>query len=132
MEAERLQSLCPSKPCLGYHVETVVGIRHGDPEGVSNGTVLALVREPTNPYDSNAVRVERGAKKVGYIRAPFAKRLSPVLDGGAGDVEVHCMALDTPDRYDLTVALVYYGKDDESALPGLVGAGRWISQTWVA
>lgn len=42
---------------------------------------MTLVREPRNPYDRNAIRVDnlRG-EKVGHVKATQAKNLAPVMD----------------------------------------------------
>ena len=41
-----------------------------------------LLREPTNPYDENAVRVFVDSMMVGYIPAAFAKEMAPMIDAG--------------------------------------------------
>ena len=42
---------------------------------------MKLVREPTNPYDSNAIRVDNiRDEKVGHIKATTAKTLAKVMD----------------------------------------------------
>ena len=116
MEIERLQSLC-EEPLVGYHLESVVGIRHATgAKGVRPGDTLSLVREPDNPYDPCAVRVDREGTKVGYVRGAFAKRLADVMD--QNNVRVRCMALDTPDEYDVKVALAYYTSEASHGLKG--------------
>lgn len=55
-----------------------------------NNILLNLVREPENPYDENAVRVEisvKGAKKfvkIGYVPKDKAELLSYVLQDSSG------------------------------------------------
>jgi len=39
-----------------------------------------LVREPTNPYDSNAVVVMVGQHKIGYLPREKAEKLAAILD----------------------------------------------------
>ncbi|KAL7547677.1 hypothetical protein ACHAWF_010962 [Thalassiosira exigua] len=61
----------------------IVGIRYYS--GVAHpGEFVALVREPRNPYDRNAIRVDnlRG-EKVGHIKGTSARHLAPVMDGRA-------------------------------------------------
>ena len=41
-----------------------------------------LVREPDNPADPNAVRVEIGGFKFGYIPKELAREISPIIDNG--------------------------------------------------
>jgi hypothetical protein len=43
---------------------------------------FALVREPENPYDPNAIRVEVAMFFLGYIPKDDAKRLAPLMDVG--------------------------------------------------
>jgi|SRR5690554_3666983 len=45
------------------------------------GETLWLVREPQNPYDRNAIRVQRvSGEQVGYIPRGFAAALAPAFD----------------------------------------------------
>lgn len=130
MEVERLQSLC-EEPLVGYHLESVVGIRHATgAKGIRPGDTLSLVREPDNPYDACAVRVDREGAKVGYVRGAFAKRLAVVMDNAMdqndavnANVSVRCMALDTPDEYDVKVALAYYTHEASHGLNGILRVG---------
>ena len=43
---------------------------------------FALVREPDNPYDTHAIRVALGNKKLGYVPKAIAKKLAPEMDAG--------------------------------------------------
>jgi hypothetical protein len=43
---------------------------------------FALVREPNNFYDKNAIRVEVGEYLLGYIPRGHAKDLAPLMDEG--------------------------------------------------
>lgn len=50
----------------------------------SPGAPVRLEREPQNAHDPNAIAVYAAAgRKVGFVPASHAKRLAPVLDGGA-------------------------------------------------
>lgn len=42
----------------------------------------ALVREPENPHDPNAIRVEVAGYFIGYIPKKIAKWVAPVMDEG--------------------------------------------------
>jgi SWI/SNF-related matrix-associated actin-dependent regulator of chromatin subfamily A3 len=45
------------------------------------GEFVHLVREPDNPFDRNAIRVDNmRLEKVGHIKATFAKTLAPMMD----------------------------------------------------
>lgn len=47
------------------------------------GETLSLVREPFNPHDRNAIRVNSaGGEQVGYINRDVAEPLSEILDSG--------------------------------------------------
>jgi hypothetical protein len=48
------------------------------------GNAITLVREPANPYDSNAIAVWNAARtlQAGYIPRDDAKRLAKKLDSG--------------------------------------------------
>ncbi|XP_024516582.1 helicase-like transcription factor [Selaginella moellendorffii] len=65
---------------VGCLTVNVVGLRyyHGT---VTNGEMVQLVREPTNPYDSNAIRVLniRG-DQVGHVEKNKAMHLAPLVD----------------------------------------------------
>jgi hypothetical protein len=53
-------------------------------EEVEPGQRLSLVREPENPFDSNAIRVEtKKGEMLGYIRRPIARRLAERIEKGA-------------------------------------------------
>ena len=59
----------------------IVGIQNYD--GVAHpGEYVVLVREPNNPYDRNAIRVDnlRG-ENVGNVKATMARLLAGVMDG---------------------------------------------------
>lgn len=58
----------------------IVGIRYY--RGVAHpGEFVQLTREPTNPYDKNAIRVDNMAgAKVGHIKATVAVALAQVMD----------------------------------------------------
>jgi hypothetical protein len=58
-------------------IESHVGRR---PEGHKTIIDAALVREPGNRYDNNAIAVRFGDKTVGYLARPDAIRYAPVLE----------------------------------------------------
>jgi hypothetical protein len=66
----------------------VVGRRHY-PCSIAAGEALRLCREPENPHDRNAIRVETLAGvKAGYLPRTCACWLAEWLDGGSIDPEV--------------------------------------------
>lgn len=66
----------------------IVGTRHAKAEGfvetLQAGEPLGLVREPTNPHDSNAIRVYSGDRHIGYIKRTEAEVLAPWMDANSG------------------------------------------------
>lgn len=76
-------------PCVGgqhHHLKAAIEA------GLTNGAEVALVREPTNPYDSNAIKVlwqqsNEGDDTLpilmlGYVKKNFAADLSHHMDKG--------------------------------------------------
>ena len=62
----------------------IVGIRYYNGEAHA-GEYVTLVREPHNPYDRNAIRVDNMAgEKVGHIKGTQAAILAPFLDQPQG------------------------------------------------
>ena len=50
--------------------------------------MVACIREPENPYDANAVRVENIlGEKVGHLRRELALEIAPLLDSGDLQIE---------------------------------------------
>ncbi|XP_035693746.1 helicase-like transcription factor [Branchiostoma floridae] len=65
----------------------IVGIRYYRGE-VNNNEMVSLVREPRNPYDSNAVRVDNVmGVQVGHIKRELARPLAYIVDQGLARVE---------------------------------------------
>ena len=66
----------------------LAGVTFGDAQenikrfGCADIGSYALVREPQNPYDPNAVRVCLGAHVMGYLPKPVARDLAPLMDAG--------------------------------------------------
>ena len=48
-----------------------------------NGDTLALVREPANPFDANAIRLEWNGHKIGYVPRRENADLARQIDSGA-------------------------------------------------
>lgn len=64
----------------------LAGFRHAEAGAVwpdlREGDVVALVREPENPFDENAVRVEWQGRKLGYVPRRDNAALAWALDRG--------------------------------------------------
>ena len=86
--------LAPAAPALattGYAREvlqlgTVMGFRHYDGKAVWKdlhaGQLLTLVREPDNPHDAQAVRVDWQGHKLGYVPKADNIDLARLMDNG--------------------------------------------------
>ena len=66
---DALESVGGGRTCFGVHSPLITA---------------ELVREPTNPYDPNAVRVEADGRPLGYMPKEDAHRFHAVLDKLAG------------------------------------------------
>ncbi len=140
MDEELTQLLQPQDPndvLYGYQMESVVGIRYA--QGATSlryGTWLNVARESDNDYDPNAIRVDtQNGLKVGYIRSVYAQKLSMVMDNGVlmNHLKVKCVALDSPDDYDVRTLVVFYGPEQHKTgstteLLSCLKSGVWF---WV-
>ena len=66
----------------------LAGVTHDDAQenikkfGCKDIGSFALVREPNNPHDPNAIRVEIGGLYLGYVPRNIAEDLAPQMDDG--------------------------------------------------
>lgn len=74
------------EPMDGWHEwlgTYVAGAAHGDFANdlhlLEHGLILTLVREPQNPHDPQAVRIELNGKKVGYIPSTQAPGINKLI-----------------------------------------------------
>ncbi len=75
------------------------------------GTRLDLIREPDNPHDENAIRIDdENGNNLGYIKAAMAKHLAPVMDSGC--------------EYKVKVTEVTGKETDKPCLPPCLPADR--------
>lgn len=90
----RLSALRPRSPLLPrvgaprpLLVTSAAGTVYCDPEAVSSvrpGDALKLVREPENPFDALAVRIDNAAgEKIGYVPRALNADIAALLDAGA-------------------------------------------------
>lgn len=77
----------------------------------------ALVREPENPQDPNAIRVEVGGYFMGYIRKQIAQTLAPMMDEGRTFIAELVRRNESPrfERVGLTVRIVETTRPDRGA-----------------
>lgn len=52
-------------------------------QDISNNAPVQLVRNPKNPYDSNAVEVRLGGMMLGHLAKEVAAVIAPNMDDGA-------------------------------------------------
>ena len=72
---------------LGVIETEIAGIQYHDGE-VGLGEPVGLVREPDNPHDRHAIRVDNlGGETVGYVRRRFASYLTPLVEAGMIRIE---------------------------------------------
>jgi hypothetical protein len=71
---------------------------------------FALVREPGNPHDPNAIRVEMAGFYLGYVPRHIARDLAPLIDRGERYTAlfVSCNKHPFHDTVGLTVKIVEY------------------------
>ena len=71
---------------------------------------FALVREPDNPHDPNAVRVELTGLYLGYVPRYIAKDLAPQMDAGRNLIALFVSRNEHPlfDTLGLTVKIEEY------------------------
>jgi HIRAN domain/SNF2-related domain len=87
---------------------TSTGIRYY--RGVAHpGEYVTLVREPSNPYDRNAIRVDnmRG-EKVGHIKRELAAVLSPVMASHGDRLKVDATIPGPGNQFELPLTLHLY------------------------
>ncbi|KAK9091059.1 hypothetical protein Sjap_024236 [Stephania japonica] len=72
---------------IGFVIVNVVGLQHYSGT-VSGREMVGLVREPLNPYDPNAIKVQNTqALQVGHIERASAAVLAPLIDARLVTVE---------------------------------------------
>ena len=76
--AQSVRLLVQSSPLAGFRYHDAATVW---PE-LAVGDRLDLVREPANPYDANAVRVEWRGRKLGYVPRAENAALAWAMDRG--------------------------------------------------
>ena len=75
------------------------------------GTVLRIVRQPENPFDSNAIALlDPTGDQVGFFNRRLAAALAPEIDGGTG--------------FEVTVTELTGGGAEESSAGAVIGEDR--------
>ncbi|KAI1470954.1 SNF2 family N-terminal domain-containing protein [Daldinia caldariorum] len=88
----------------------IVGIRYYN--GVVNpGEKVLLRREPGNPYDKNAIRVDNAMRnQIGHIPATLAAKLAPYID--SEDIILDGVLTGHKETFTCPVRLFFYGTSD--------------------
>ncbi|KAK4165276.1 putative SWI/SNF-related matrix-associated actin-dependent regulator of chromatin subfamily A member 3-like 1 [Cladorrhinum sp. PSN259] len=85
----------------------IVGIRYYNGQ-VTVGEVVICKREPSNPYDSNAIRINNVlGQQVGHLPRNVAAKLAPYLDNG--DLAIEGVITGPKDQWDCPIQLYFYG-----------------------
>ena len=86
--AESIRMLVQSSPLAGFdHYDAAASF-----DVMKEGDVLLLVREPDNPHDVNAVRVEWHGVKLGYLPRRQNRAVANEMDRG-GKIEARVARL---------------------------------------
>ncbi|KAM4625187.1 helicase-like transcription factor isoform 2-T2 [Polymixia lowei] len=96
---------------FGQFKGTVVGLRYYT--GVVNkGEMVALVREPHNQYDSNAVMVANVyGSQVGHIKRELAAAMAYIMDNNLAKIE-GVVPWRTNNAFTMPVTLSFWGKEE--------------------
>ncbi|XP_069474423.1 helicase-like transcription factor isoform X2 [Ambystoma mexicanum] len=89
----------------------VVGLRYYTGV-VNNNEMVALQREPTNPYDRNAVKVNNvNGDQVGHIKKELAAALAYIMDNKLAKVE-GVVPYGANNAFTMPVQLSFWGKEE--------------------
>lgn len=77
--AQQIRVLIQSSPLAGYQYHAA-GVLW---DQLKVGDTLQLVREPNNPHDRNAVRVEWRGQQLGYLPRAENQAIAAELDSGS-------------------------------------------------
>ena len=100
---------------LGTAVYQCVGIRYY--QGVAHpGEFVTLVREPNNPYDRNAIRVDNmHGQKVGHVNKEAAAKLSRLLDNSRLPLTCEASIPSRGDQWKLPLLIEFYSVSPSEA-----------------
>jgi hypothetical protein len=97
---ERRPIAIQCSPLAGFHYHEGENLWHH----LQVGQPLALVREPRNPYDRRAVRIDWNGHKLGYLPRDENVAVSQMLDSGRR-LTAEILALDARDYHRLTLRI---------------------------
>ena len=76
--AQQVRMLVQSSPLAGYNYQQAPAVF----AAMRPGDALSLVREPDNAHDANAIRVDWGTHRLGYVPRAQNAALAAALDRG--------------------------------------------------
>lgn len=98
---------------LGKFRGAIVGIRYYKGEA-HPGEYVTLEREPYNPYDNNAIRVDNlRHEKVGHIKRQQAAILAPIMDAHGDKLQLDATIPYRGDQYTLPIEIELSSSDVE-------------------
>ncbi|KAJ9657626.1 hypothetical protein H2198_004154, partial [Neophaeococcomyces mojaviensis] len=99
-----------SRQLYGIMNTKIVGVRFYTGHA-SVGEYVIIRREPQNPYDRNAIRIDNVMREqIGHIGRQVAAKLSPFMD--SGDLVLEGALTGAKGHYDCPVALKLFGTND--------------------
>lgn len=91
----------------------IVGVRFYN-GAITPGEMVLCRREPGNPYDSNAIRVDNVMRnQIGHLPRTVAAKLAPLID--QGDIILEGAVTGYKDTFDCPIRLYIYGTGEPSA-----------------
>ena len=97
----------------GTLLNKIVGIQYYNGYATIGEHVMVR-REPANPYDRNAIRVDNVRREqIGHIPRKVAAKLAPYID--SGDLVVSGVLIGNRDTYDCPIAIYLYGTSEPEA-----------------
>ncbi|RYP22495.1 hypothetical protein DL767_009029 [Monosporascus sp. MG133] len=100
----------PSLELYGTLDNKIVGVRYYNGV-VTPGEMVLCRREPGNPYDGNAIRVDNVMRtQIGHIPRTVAKQLAPFID--QNDIVLEGVATGYKGAFDCPIRLYIYGTSD--------------------
>ncbi|KAL2256470.1 hypothetical protein VTK26DRAFT_1611 [Humicola hyalothermophila] len=108
----------------------IVGVRYYS--GMATvGEVVVCRREPSNEYDSNAIRVDNVlGRQIGHIPRAIAAKLAPYLD--RGEIAIEAVLTGEKGYYDCPIRIHVYGTSDalgRASLEERLKADRLVKAT---
>ncbi|KAI0100563.1 SNF2 family N-terminal domain-containing protein [Nemania sp. FL0031] len=103
----------PSLEFYGTMDNKIVGVRYYDGI-VTPGESILCFREPSNPYDRNAIRVDNiMGSQIGHIPRNLAEKLAPYMD--RHDIFLDGVLNGHKGPFDCPIRLYFYGTSDPAA-----------------